>query len=107
LARLVLHISYAVSLQYYIHAHDAQASTPVVVFCVGCGFGTEKFTLRMLLNMIVVAVGIAIASKGRWNIMTSEMVLLSKALPLLQGNSCLILLVQSFNVPAFSVSLRV
>lgn len=31
---------------------------------VGCGFGTEKFTLGSLGNMLIVGVGIAIASYG-------------------------------------------
>uniref|UniRef100_A0A7R9VSQ7 Sugar phosphate transporter domain-containing protein n=1 Tax=Chlamydomonas euryale TaxID=1486919 RepID=A0A7R9VSQ7_9CHLO len=41
-----------------------KATTPLVVFVVGCGFGTEKFTLNSLANMVVVGVGIAIASYG-------------------------------------------
>lgn len=41
-----------------------QATTPLVVFMVGCGFGTEKFTLGSLGNMFIVGVGIAIASYG-------------------------------------------
>lgn len=41
-----------------------KATTPLVVFVVGCGFGTEKFTVSSLGNMIVVGVGIAIASYG-------------------------------------------
>lgn len=35
-----------------------------MVFMVGCGFGTEKFTLGSLGNMLIVGVGIAIASYG-------------------------------------------
>jgi len=38
---------------------------PLVVFIVGCGFGTKKFTLGSAGNMIIVSIGIAIASYGR------------------------------------------
>ena len=37
---------------------------PLVVFMVGCGFGTEKFTMGSAGNMVIVGVGIAIASYG-------------------------------------------
>ena len=38
---------------------------PLVVFMVGCGFGTEKFTLGSAGNMIIVSIGIGIASYGK------------------------------------------
>lgn len=41
-----------------------KATTPLVVFMVGCGFGTERFTMNSLGNMVIVGVGIAIASYG-------------------------------------------
>ena len=41
-----------------------QATMPLVVFMVGCGFGTEKFTLTSAVNMVIVGTGIAIASYG-------------------------------------------
>ncbi|PNW87036.1 hypothetical protein CHLRE_02g106200v5 [Chlamydomonas reinhardtii] len=41
-----------------------KASMPMVVFVVGVGFATEKFTTRVALNMVVVGTGIAIASYG-------------------------------------------
>lgn len=37
---------------------------PMVVFLVGVLFSTEKFTLNVALNMVVVGTGIAIASYG-------------------------------------------
>ncbi len=37
---------------------------PVAVFLVGSGMGTEKFTLQTLGNMLVVSLGVAIASYG-------------------------------------------
>jgi hypothetical protein len=37
---------------------------PVAVFVVGCGMGTEKFGSGTFLNMIVVSIGVAIASFG-------------------------------------------
>lgn len=45
-------------------AANVQASMPMVVFVVGVGFATEKFTTRVALNMVVVGTGIAIASYG-------------------------------------------
>ena len=41
-----------------------QALMPVAVFVVGCAFSTEKFSLGTLGNMIVVSIGVAIASYG-------------------------------------------
>lgn len=40
---------------------------PVSVFTVGCVFGTEKFNWPTLLNMILVTIGVAIASYGELN----------------------------------------
>ena len=37
---------------------------PVAVFGVGCGFGTEKFSWGTMNNMILVTIGVAIASYG-------------------------------------------
>lgn len=44
-----------------------KASMPVAVFAVGCGFGTEHFTVPRLANMLVIGTGIAIASFGEIN----------------------------------------
>ena len=41
---------------------------PVSVFAVGCAFGTETFSVNTLVNMIVVTVGVAIASYGEINL---------------------------------------
>ena len=41
-----------------------KALMPVAVFSVGCMFGTERFNWPTLLNMIMVTVGVAIASFG-------------------------------------------
>ncbi|KAI7842150.1 hypothetical protein COHA_004173 [Chlorella ohadii] len=43
------------------------ASMPMAVFIVGCLFGTEHFTTGRLANMLVIAVGICIASYGEIN----------------------------------------
>ena len=37
---------------------------PVAVFIVGCAFGTEKYNGSTLVNMLVVSLGVAIASFG-------------------------------------------
>jgi hypothetical protein len=37
---------------------------PVAVFVVGCAFSTERFSLGTFGNMIVVSIGVAIASYG-------------------------------------------
>lgn len=37
---------------------------PVAVFVVGCGFGTEKYNGGTLINMLIVSLGVAIASYG-------------------------------------------
>lgn len=37
---------------------------PVAVFSVGCAFGTDKFSWRTMSNMILVTIGVAIASYG-------------------------------------------
>lgn len=37
---------------------------PVAVFCVGVSFGTEKFNWPVFSNMLVVSVGVCIASYG-------------------------------------------
>ncbi len=39
---------------------------PVAVFVVGCAFGTEKYNGGTLVNMLVVSLGVAIASYGEW-----------------------------------------
>ena len=44
-----------------------KALMPVAVFAVGCGFGTESFSVATLTNMIVVTAGVAIASYGEIN----------------------------------------
>lgn len=37
---------------------------PVAVFTVGCLFKTDKFNWSTMLNMILVTIGVAIASFG-------------------------------------------
>ncbi len=37
---------------------------PVAVFIVGCAFKTEKFSTNVFGNMLVVSLGVAIASYG-------------------------------------------
>lgn len=37
---------------------------PVAVFVVGCAFGTEKYNGGTLVNMLIVSLGVAIASFG-------------------------------------------
>jgi drug/metabolite transporter (DMT)-like permease len=44
-----------------------KALMPVAVFTVGCMFGTEKFKWPTLFNMILVTIGVAIASFGEIN----------------------------------------
>ena len=41
-----------------------QALMPVAVFVVGCVFGTEKYSGGTFANMMVVSLGVAIASYG-------------------------------------------
>lgn len=38
---------------------------PVAVFVVGCAFGTEKYSGGTLVNMLIVSLGVAIASYGK------------------------------------------
>lgn len=42
-----------------------QALMPVAVFVVGCAFGTEKYSSGTFANMLIVSLGVAIASYGR------------------------------------------
>lgn len=51
---LAIHVSLAV-----------QALMPVAVFVVGCAFGTEKYNSGTLINMLIVSLGVAIASYGK------------------------------------------
>jgi drug/metabolite transporter (DMT)-like permease len=44
-----------------------KALMPVAVFSVGCVFGTERFNWPTLLNMLMVTIGVAIASFGELN----------------------------------------
>jgi len=44
-----------------------KALMPVAVFTVGCVFGTDKFNWPTFLNMMLVTVGVAIASYGELN----------------------------------------
>ena len=37
---------------------------PVAVFVVGCAFGTEKYNNGTFVNMLIVSLGVAIASYG-------------------------------------------
>ena len=41
-----------------------KALMPVAVFSVGCFFGTDKFSTGTMANMILVTIGVAIASYG-------------------------------------------
>lgn len=41
-----------------------QALMPVAVFVVGCAFGTEKYNNGTFVNMLIVSLGVAIASYG-------------------------------------------
>ncbi|KAL4434231.1 hypothetical protein ABPG75_000672 [Micractinium tetrahymenae] len=52
-----------------------KATMPVAVFTVGCLFGTEHYTSSRLLNMIVVTIGVAIASYGEINFVVIGVVL--------------------------------
>ncbi len=47
-----------------------QALMPVAVFVVGCAFGTEKYNGGTLVNMLIVSLGVAIASFGESPIST-------------------------------------
>lgn len=38
---------------------------PVAVFMVGCVFATEKFSMGTFGNMMIVSLGVAIASYGK------------------------------------------
>ena len=38
---------------------------PVAVFVVGCAFGTEKYSSATFANMLIVSLGVAIASYGK------------------------------------------
>lgn len=38
---------------------------PVAVFMVGCAFGTEKYNGGTLINMLIVSLGVAVASFGK------------------------------------------
>lgn len=52
-----------------------KATMPVAVFIVGCGFGTEQYNSSRLLNMVVIAIGVAIASYGEINFVVIGVVL--------------------------------
>ena len=45
-------------------APRAQALMPVAVFSVGCAFGTERFNWTTMANMLLVTLGVAVASYG-------------------------------------------
>ena len=44
-----------------------KALMPVAVFGVGCGLGTESYNHNTMLNMVIVTIGVAIASYGEIN----------------------------------------
>ncbi|EFN56048.1 hypothetical protein CHLNCDRAFT_145497 [Chlorella variabilis] len=44
-----------------------KALMPVAVFTVGCGFGTDKYSWPTMMNMILVTIGVAVASYGELN----------------------------------------
>ncbi|KAL4418768.1 hypothetical protein ABPG77_010373 [Micractinium sp. CCAP 211/92] len=52
-----------------------KATMPVAVFTVGCLFGTEHYTASRLLNMVVITVGVAIASFGEINFVVIGVIL--------------------------------
>ncbi len=43
-----------------------QALMPVAVFSVGVIFGTDKYNSKTFANMVLVTIGVAIASYGAW-----------------------------------------
>ena len=49
----------------YIDKKFLQALMPVAVFAVGCIFKTEKYNGGTLVNMLIVSLGVAIASYGK------------------------------------------
>lgn len=55
--------------------HPHQALMPVAVFVVGCSIGTERFSLVTLGNMLVVSLGVAVASYGEINFIVMGVVL--------------------------------
>lgn len=59
-----MHLYQRPSMHAWLRVSVLQASMPMVVFAVGTFFGTEKFTLGVAGNMLVVGTGIAIASYG-------------------------------------------
>ena len=44
-----------------------KALMPVAVFGVGCGLGTESYNHGTFMNMVIVTIGVAIASYGEIN----------------------------------------
>eukprot|EP00891_Asterochloris_glomerata_P003318 jgi/Astpho2/3318/e_gw1.00054.52.1_t len=52
-----------------------KALMPVAVFIVGCAFKTEKFSTNVFGNMLVVSLGVAIASYGELNFVVIGVVL--------------------------------
>uniref|UniRef100_A0A061RF95 Plastidic phosphate translocator-like protein n=1 Tax=Tetraselmis sp. GSL018 TaxID=582737 RepID=A0A061RF95_9CHLO len=52
-----------------------KALMPVAVFCVGNVFGTEKFDWSTLSNMIVISIGVCIASFGEINFVVAGVVM--------------------------------
>ena len=55
----------ATCIQQFLLAFAVQALMPVAVFVVGCAFGTEKYNSGTLINMLIVSLGVAIASYGK------------------------------------------
>ena len=63
---------YVVDVLVYYHVTNKpmsclQALMPVAVFIVGCVLGTESYDQNTMANMLVVSVGVAIASYGEIN----------------------------------------
>ena len=52
-------------IQQFLLVLAVQALMPVAVFVVGCAFGTEKYSGGTLVNMLIVSLGVAIASYGK------------------------------------------
>ncbi len=48
---------------------------PAAVFCTGCLFSTERFSFGTFGNMLVVSLGVAVASYGELNFVVIGVVL--------------------------------
>ena len=57
-----------------------KALMPCIVYVVGIAFKVEKYTAKVMTNMVVIAVGVAIASYGELNFNTTGFLLLMGSL---------------------------